>query len=133
MPTELYRNEYMQATIDGDRITLHWDREEPDDAHAIQTARAVTAAIDERRKEHPNERFTVLVDLLVVKKTFPRATATYTAWLLGHRSVLRGGAFATKAMLLRASVAAALIIPGLTMKGFSDLQDAEAFLAKLPK
>ncbi len=134
MKAELYRNEYMQATLDGDRITLHWDRQEPDDAHAAQTAQAVTAAIDAHQKTLPaGARFSVLVDLLVVSKVFPRATAAYTTWLIGHRGVLRGGAFATKAMLLRASISAAVLIPGFTMKGFSNLEDAEAFLARLPK
>ena len=131
MAIEIYRNDYMTTTVDGDRLTLHWDREEPNDAHAAQTARAVTAAIDAYLGSHAAERVAVLVDLLVVKKTFPRATATYTAWMLGHRARIRGGAFVTKSLILRASVAAALIVPGLTMKGFSDLREAEAFLDKL--
>lgn len=133
MATELYRNDHMQTTLEGGRITLRWSHEEPNDAHAVETAKAVTAAMDAQLAKDPSARVSVLVDLLVAKKTFPRATATYTAWLLGHRHAIKGGAFVTKSMLLRASVSATLIIPGLTMKGFSDLGDAEAFLAKLEK
>lgn len=133
MATELYRNEYMQTTLDDGRITLHWDREEPNDAHATDTAKAVTAAMDAHLAKDPSIRVSVLVDLLCVKRTFPRATATYTTWLLGHRHAIKGGAFVTKSMLLRASVSATLIVPGLTMKGFSDLDDAKGFLAKIER
>jgi hypothetical protein len=70
----------------------------------------------------------VLVDLMVVKKTFPRATAAYTQWLLGHRARIKAGAFATGSFMLRTAVSAAMLVPGLTMKGFSDLEDAKKFL-----
>jgi hypothetical protein len=133
MATELYKNAYMTTYLDEGRITLQWNQEEPNDAHATETAKAVTAAMDAQLAQNPGIRVSVLVDLLVAKKTFPRATAAYTAWLLGHRHSIKGGAFVTKSMLLRASVSATLIVPGLTMKGFSDLDDAKAFLAKIEK
>jgi hypothetical protein len=92
------------------------------------TIKADQAALDKALVEHPGKKVLVLVDLMVVKKTFPRATAAYTQWLLGHRSDIKAGAFATGSFLLRTGVSAAMIVPGLTMKGFSDLEDAKKFL-----
>src|SRR4051794_18035770 len=127
---ELYRNDYMTVTADEpqDWVILSWSREEPSDEHSVGTAKAVTAALDKALVEHPGRKMFVLVDLMVVKKTFPRATAAYTQWLLGHRADIKAGAFATGSFLLRTGVSAAMIVPGLTMKGFSDLEDAKKFL-----
>ena len=129
--TELYRNDYMTVTDERGRLTLAWQREEPDDSHAVATAQAVRQALDAHLDAHEGERWSVLVDLVVVRKSFPRSTASYTAWLLGHRARVKGGAFVTKNILLRAGISAAVIVPGLTMKGFSDLGDAHVFLRKI--
>ncbi|MGZ3417833.1 MAG: STAS/SEC14 domain-containing protein [Polyangiales bacterium] len=127
---ELYRNDYMTVTADEpkDWVILSWSREEPSDEHSVGTAKAVQVALDKALVDHPNTNVLVLVDLMVVKKTFPRATASYTQWLLSHRSRIKAGAFATGSFLLRTAVSAAMIVPGLTMKGFSDLDDAKKFL-----
>jgi hypothetical protein len=130
--SELHRDEYMTVTHDeanGGQISLSWHREEPDDTHAAQTAKTVSKVIDDWMKAHPDDKVAVLVDLMVVKKNFPRAIASYTGWLLSHRSHIRVGAFATKSFLLRAGLTAAVLVPGLTMKGFGDLADAKKFLA----
>lgn len=137
MARELYRNDYMTASLasaeeaGGARLVLAWQREEPSDDHSVETARKVAAALDAMVAEPNAAKFAVLVDLMVVKRTFPRAIALYTAWLLKNRAHIRGGAFATKSMLLRAAISTAILVPGLTMKGFSDLDDAKAFLKKL--
>ena len=128
--TELYRNDYMTVTLDGVRLTLGWTREEPGDDHAVKTADAVKKSLDAFLGEHAGEKYSVMVDLTPVKRTFPRAIASYTGWLLGHRSSIRGGAFVTKSLMLRAGISAAVLVPGLTMKGFSDLDDAKKFLTK---
>ena len=128
--TELYRNDYMTVALDGVRLTLGWTREEPGDDHAVGTADAVKKALDAFLAQHAGEKYAVLVDLTPVKRTFPRAIAAYTTWLLGHRSNIRGGAFVTKSLMLRAGISAAVLVPGLTMKGFSDVDDARKFLAK---
>jgi len=128
--TELYRNDYMTVTLDGVRLTLGWTREEPGDDHAVKTADAVKKALDDFIAQHPGEKCTVMVDLTPVKRTFPRAIASYTTWLLGHRASIRGGAFVTKSLMLRAGISAAVLVPGLTMKGFSDVEDARKFLDK---
>ncbi len=127
--TELLRNDYLTLTEDGETIVLGWHREEPDDNHSVATAEVVKKHLDAFVASHPGERRKMLVDLLCVKKTFPRGTASYTGWLISHRALIRGGAFVTKSFLLRAGVSAAVLVPGLTMKGFSDLADANAFLA----
>ncbi|GAC1553814.1 MAG: hypothetical protein NVS3B10_15430 [Polyangiales bacterium] len=126
---EIHRTEHMTVRFDAGRMTLAWTREEPDDAHAVETARGVKTALDGWLAEHPTEKIAVLVDLVVVKRNFPRAVAAYTAWLLGHRARITVGAFATKSFLLRAGLTAAVLVPGLTMKGFGDVRDAETFLA----
>ena len=131
--TELHRDDYMTVTYDDDnggRVSLSWHREEPDDAHATQTAKTVSKVIDDWMDAHPNDKVAVLVDLMVVKKNFPRAIASYTSWLLSHRSRIRVGAVATKSFLLRAGLTAAVLVPGLTMKGFGDLDGAKKFLSK---
>ncbi len=143
MARELFRNDYMTASLDDARLALSWQREEPSDDHSVETARKVTAALDalvleakESDAKSGNAKTTkvaVLVDLMVVKRTFPRAIALYTAWLLKNRGHIRGGAFATKSLLLRAAISTAILVPGLTMKGFSDLDDAHAFLAKFAR
>lgn len=126
--TELYRNAYMTVVVEADLVSLVWTREEPGDDHAVQTATAVKESLDRHLAAHPTEKWRVLVDLTVVKRTFPRTIASYTGWLLGHRSSIRVGAFATKSFLLRAGLTTAVLVPGLTMKGFSDVGDARAFL-----
>ncbi len=126
--TELYRNDYMTVIHEAGHLILAWTREEPNDEHATATAKEVTKALDAESAAHPGEKFYVLVDLTVVKKTFPRATATYTQWLIGHRDRIKAGAFATKSFMLRTAVSAAMLVPGLTMKGFADVHDAKAFL-----
>ena len=128
--TELLRTDYLTLTEDGERITLAWHREEPNDDHSVATAEVVKRHLDAFVAAHPGEKRKMLVDLLCVKKTFPRGTAAYTGWLIAHRAQIRGGAFVSKSLLLRAGVSAALLVPGLTMKGFSDLGEANAFLAK---
>jgi hypothetical protein len=128
---ELHRDDYMTVIYDeagGGSISLSWHREEPDDAHATQTAKTVTKVIGDFMNEHPEGKVAVLVDLMVVKKNFPRAIASYTGWLLSHRHRIRVGAFCTKSFLLRAGLTAAVLVPGLTMKGFGDLGDAKKFL-----
>ena len=125
---ELYRNDYMTVTETDGQVTLSWTREEPSDEHSVGTAKQVTAALDKALAENPGIKVLVLVDLRVVKKTFPRATATYTQWLLGHRAQVKAGAFATGSFILRTAVSASMIIPGITMKGFKNLDDARAFL-----
>lgn len=125
---ELYRNDYMTLVEADGQLTLSWSREEPNDEHALGTARAVTKALDDHMHHAQGKKFLVLVDLMVVGKTFPRATAAYTQWMLGHRDKIKAGAFATRSFLLRTAVSAAMIVPGLTMKGFSNLDDAGAFL-----
>ena len=113
----------------GGRVSLSWHREEPNDEHATRTAKTVSAVIDKWLDEHATDKVAVLVDLMVVRKNFPRAIASYTGWLLSHRSRIRVGAFATKSFLLRAGLTAAILVPGLTMKGFGDLDDAKKFLS----
>jgi hypothetical protein len=125
---ELYRNDYMTVTENDGQVTLSWSREEPNDEHSVGTAKEVTKALDGALAANPDAKVLVLVDLMVVKKTFPRATAAYTQWLIGHRARIKAGAFATGSFILRTAVGAAMIIPGLTMKGFSNLEDARAFL-----
>ena len=125
---ELYRNDYMTVTETDGQVTLSWSREEPNDDHSVGTAKEVTKALDKALTDNPDAKVLVLVDLMVVKKTFPRATAAYTQWLVGHRSRIKAGAFATGSFILRTAVSGAMLIPGLTMKGFSNLDDARAFL-----
>lgn len=127
MAEELYRNDYMTVTEDAGYLTLAWTREEPSDEHSVATAKAVAKALDSQL-ERAIGRYLVLVDLMVVKKTFPRATAAYTQWLLGHRDRVKAGAFATGAFFLRTAVSASMLIPGVTMKGFSNIEDAKAYL-----
>jgi hypothetical protein len=43
--------------------------------------------------------------------------------------MIRKGAFVTKSVLLRAAAGAAFLMPGLTMRGFSDLEQGRAFIA----
>jgi hypothetical protein len=124
---ELYRNDYMTVVEDNGWITLGWTREEPNDEHSVGTSKEVTKALDALLPQ-ASGKYLILVDLMCVKKTFPRATAAYTQWLLSHRDRIKAGAFATGSFLLRAGVSAAMLIPGLTMKGFSKLEDAKAFL-----
>jgi hypothetical protein len=126
--TELFRTDYLTVTLDGSLLTLGWSREEPSDEHSVATAKQTQAVLDKHLADNPGVRLRVLVDLMVVKKTFPRATAVYTAWLLSHRASVIGGAFATKSMIMRAFLAGAVLVPGITMKGFSDLGDAKKFL-----
>ena len=126
---EVLRNDYLAVTGEDDFLTLAWHKEEPDDAHATATAETVTGALEGLFAKDRNRRFRVLIDLIAVRKTFPRAIATYATWLVSHKGQIRAGAFATKSMLLRAAVSAAVLIPGLTMKGFSDLDQAKAFVA----
>jgi hypothetical protein len=127
--TSLYRSEYLSVDVEGDLVTLAWSHEEPDDAHATETARQVTAVLEQYLGAHPGQPLRVLADLTVVKGSFPRASAAYTGWLLKHRAVVRAGAFATRNLLLRMALKAATLVPGLTMRGFSDAQAARAFLA----
>ena len=75
-----------------------------------QTAKTVSKVIDDWMKAHPDDKVAVLVDLMVVRKNFPRAIAAYTGWLLSHRSHIRVGAFATKSFLLRAGLTAGGIV-----------------------
>jgi hypothetical protein len=129
---ELYRNDHVTVTEDAGLVAMVWGREEPSDDHAVGTARAITRALDEHLATVPStDRYSVLVDLVVVKKNFPRATLVFTQWLLGHRSVLKGGAFATKSFLLRAGISAAVLVPGFTMKGFTDADEARRFAKSL--
>jgi hypothetical protein len=129
---ELYRNDYVTVTEDAGLVAMVWGREEPNDEHAVGTARAITRALDEHLAKVPStNRYSVLVDLVVVKKNFPRTTVAFTQWLLGHRSVLKGGAFATKSFLLRAGISAAVLVPGFTMKGFTDADEARRFAKSL--
>lgn len=128
---ELYRNDYMTATEDNGLVALVWTREEPNDDHAAGTARAVTQAMGDALAKTPGVKYSVLVDLVCVKSNFPRATMTYTQWLLGHRGILKGGAFATKSLLLRAGISTAVLVPGFTMKGYSDAGEARRFALSL--
>jgi hypothetical protein len=130
--TELLRTDYMTATLDGALLTLAWQREEPNDDSSVATAKLVAEALDKLLAEKPQTRVRVLVDLTVVKKTFPRGTAAYTAWLLKRRANVIGGAFVTKSMIMRAFLAGAVLVPGITMKGFGDVADARAFVLGLP-
>jgi hypothetical protein len=129
---ELYRSDYVTVTQDGGLVAMVWGREEPNDDHAVETARAIARVLDDHVAKVPaGTKYSVLVDLVVVKKNFPRATVVYTQWLLGHRNVLKGGAFATKSLLLRAGISAAVLVPGFTMKGFSDGDEARRFAKSL--
>ncbi|GAC1587622.1 MAG: hypothetical protein NVS3B20_15970 [Polyangiales bacterium] len=131
-PHDLFHNDFMRLTVDANIITLVWDREEPSDDHSVQTAHLATAALNEYLAKYPSPRPAILVDLTAVKRNFPRATAAYATWLLVHRGAIRGGAFATKSFVLRAGISAAMLVPGLTMKGFSDAASAQAFVRALP-
>ena len=126
---ELHRDEYVSVIFDAGRVTMSWAREEPDDDHAVKTSKTVQAAMDKFLDAHPGEKFAVLVDLIAVKKSFPRAIASFTSWLLSHRDRIKVGAFATKSFLLRAGLTTAILVPGVTMKGFGDLDDAKKFLS----
>lgn len=128
MAEELYRNDYMTVREDDGYLILAWTKEEPSDEHSVGTAKHVTAALDKNMERAAGRKFLVLVDLMCVSKTFPRATAAYTQWLLGHRAQVKAGAFATGSFILRTAVSASMIIPGITMKGFKNLDDAKAYL-----
>lgn len=125
---ELHRDDFMTVTFDAGRVSLSWQREEPNDDHAVATSKTVQAALDRWLDAHPDEKVAVLVDLMVVKKNFPRAIASFTGWLLSHRHRIKVGAFATKSFLLRAGLTTAILVPGLTMKGFGDVDSATKFL-----
>ena len=127
--TELYKNAYMVTSADADLVSLVWSREEPDDEHAAATAQAITVELSRFADAHPGQRIKFLLDLSVVSRTFPRATAGYASWMLGNRSRIKGVAFCTRSFLLRAGVSAALLVPGLKVKGFKDPDAARVFLA----
>ncbi|MFN7133508.1 MAG: hypothetical protein ACK4N5_15635 [Myxococcales bacterium] len=126
--TELYRNDYMAATLDADLLTLAWRCEEPDDEHAVETVKQLTRALDAHLAASPGIKVNVLVDLVPVKRNYPKAVSTFSAWMLGKRHHVRAGAFATKSLMLRAALSAAALMPGLTAKGFSDAESALRFL-----
>ncbi len=125
---DLYRNEYMAATLDGTLLKIAWSREEPSDDNAVQTIQQLTRALDEHLRSEPDIKVDVLIDLVVVKKNYPKAISAFSSWMLGKRHHVRAGAFATKSLLLRAALSAASMMPGLTAKGFGDSDAALKFL-----
>lgn len=125
---DLYRNEYMAATLDENLLTLAWSREEPSDDNAVQTVEELTGALDEFLRNEPDTRVDVLIDLVAVRKNYPKAISAFSTWVLGKRHHVRAGAFATKSLLLRAALTAAAMMPGLTVKGFGDAESARKFL-----
>ena len=60
---DLYRNEYMAATLDGRLLTIAWSREEPSDDNAVQTIAQLTRALDEHLRSEPDIKVDVLIDL----------------------------------------------------------------------
>lgn len=125
---DLYRNEYMAATLDETLLTIAWSREEPSDDNAVETVHQLTRALDDHLRNEPDTRVDVLIDLVVVRRNFPKAISAFSSWMLGKRHHVRAGAFATKSLLLRAALSAASMMPGLTAKGFGDAESARKFL-----
>ena len=122
---ELFRNPYMTATLAGDRVTLAWKQQEPDDDHAVATAQAVVKALESAPAPRP---FTVLVDVRPVSRPFPRATGLYARWLVDHRANVRAAAVVASSFLVRTAITAAVVLPGLKVRGFKDEREAEAYL-----
>lgn len=130
--TELFASEYLTVTVDPrGLVSLVWSKEEPSDEHAVETAKKVTRALTDYAEANPGRKVSALIDLTPVKKNFPRAIAAYASWVTGHRDRLIGGGFATKSLILRASLTAASLIPGVSIKGFGKAEDARAFAESL--
>ena len=109
-------------------LTIAWSREEPSDDNAVETVHQLTRALDDHLRNEPDTRVDVLIDLVVVRRNFPKAISAFSSWMLGKRHHVRAGAFATKSLLLRAALSAASMMPGLTAKGFGDAESARKFL-----
>ena len=130
--TELFKSEYLTVTVDPrGLVSMVWSAEEPSDDHAVQTAHAVTRALSGYADANPGRKVAAYIDLMPVKKNFPRAIAACAGWVKGHRERLTGAAFATRSLLLRASLSAAALIPGLSVKGFGKADDARRYAASL--
>jgi hypothetical protein len=128
--SELYRNDFMTLAFDGETLSFVWQTEEPDDAHATETARRVNEILSAIAEANRDKRYKVMIDLGPVERIFPRALATYAKCLVGHRASIHRGAFVSRRAVLRAAVSSAFLVPGLSMKGFTDLGEARAFVAR---
>jgi hypothetical protein len=128
---ELYRNDFMSLVEDGETLTFVWQSEEPDDAHATETATHVRHVLEAFAEANRGKRYAVMIDLGPVERIFPRALATYAVSLVGHRASIRRGAFVSRRAVLRAAISSAFLVPGLSMKGFSDPARARAFVAQV--
>jgi hypothetical protein len=128
--SELYRNAFMTLVEDEDTLSFVWQTEEPDDAHATETARHVGDVLGALAAANAGKRYRVMIDLGPVQRIFPRALATYAKSLVVYRASIRRGAFVSQRAVLRVAVSSAFLVPGLSMKGFADLTEARAFVAQ---
>jgi hypothetical protein len=52
----------------------------------------------------------------------------YARWLVDHRANVRAAAVVASSFLVRTAITAAVVLPGLKVRGFKDEREAEAYL-----
>lgn len=128
--TELYRSEFLTVTTESAVLELRWSKQEPADYYAVVTAKAVVATLDQHFASYPGPPLRVLVDVSAISRPYPRGTACYARWLVDNRQriQIRAVGIVATSFLVRTALTAAVLVPGLKIKSFSDRGEALAYL-----
>jgi hypothetical protein len=94
----------------------------------VQTARDVVKALDAHFATRTGSQVRVLVDVSAVTRPYPRGTAAYARWLVENRARIRLVGIVATSFLVRTALTAAVLVPGLRIKSFSDRAEARAYL-----
>jgi len=126
--SEIFTDEHVTATLTDGVLHLAWAADVADDERGIALAHELTAALARALKSQPPGSIKMLVDLMPIRKSAPKANSIFLEWLRRDWRVFRVTAFASSNVLLRSSLKVASLVPGINVNGFATVDEARAFL-----
>lgn len=125
---KIYVDEHLEIVLSNGVLHLAFLKTVPDEQLGVPMARAVTAALGNALAEVPDRSLQMLIDVMRVQRTAPRANAIFMDWVKRDWRLFRVVAFATSNVLLRSSLKVASLLPGINIHGFSTVEEAKGFL-----
>ncbi len=126
---KIFDDEHLEIVLSDGILHLSFLKTVPDEQLGVPLARAVTAALAAELADVPDRSLQMLIDVMRVERTAPRANAIFMDWVKRDWRLFRAVAFATSNVLMRSSLKVASLLPGIRINGFATLEEAQAFLS----
>jgi len=126
---KIFDDEHLEIVLSDGILHLSFLKTVPDEQLGVPLARAVTAALAAELADVPDRSLQMLIDVMRVERTAPRANAIFMDWVKRDWRLFRAVAFATSNVLMRSSLKVASLLPGIRINGFASLEEARAFLS----